>query len=104
MVSAGNDVIVSALSSQDIMSISVGGAISDTVSIDGSVSKLTVNTITQAYITGAEVIAGGSVIVSATGASEIDVLAGGLAYGDAAGIGVFRSSFNENGTGRGICQ
>ncbi|RJR48541.1 MAG: calcium-binding protein, partial [Desulfobacteraceae bacterium] len=94
-VYADRNVTLSATSSEDILSIPVAGAVGGTVGVAGSfgVSVLTLNT--RAYVEDgtsatdrAAITAGGSVGISASDKTEIDIFAGNIAGGGAVGVGV----------------
>jgi hypothetical protein len=86
-VDAGKDVIVQAISFEDILSIGVSGGIGAAAGVAGSVSVYTIDLITRAYIgADSEIGAGGSVMVSASDETEMDIIDGAIS-GGSAGVG-----------------
>ena len=90
LVKANNDVVVSAVSSEELLTISAGLAFSGVVSIAGGVGYLSIENTTKAHIdSNATVYAEGDILVSASSTTDIDAIAGavgiGLAGGGAAG-------------------
>ncbi len=84
-VNANGDVYVSADASEEILSIGIGVAVSGTVAIAGSVSVVSLDNNTHAFIDdGATVWAGGNVLVTANDETKMDVVSG------AAGIGILQ--------------
>ncbi|MEX0958007.1 MAG: LEPR-XLL domain-containing protein [Burkholderiales bacterium] len=95
-VNARQDVVVSATALDDILSVSAGVAGSGLVSVGGAVSVITVNSSTHAHIGeetgstehGAQVRAGGNILISANDSTDIDVVAGSAGVGiGAVGVG-----------------
>jgi hypothetical protein len=95
-VAAKGDVAVVAHASGDVLTIAAAAAVSGTGSAGGSVSYVGINDTTQANIgdtatsdgAGAQVNAGGNVLVDATDATEAYMITGSLAIGvGGAGIG-----------------
>lgn len=87
-VTARKNVIVDARNSEDITSIagSVGGG--GSAGIAGSASVYSMTNITRASIgRNARVEAEGNLLVAADDATEMDIIAGGLALGGSAGVG-----------------
>ena len=91
---AQRDVLVQAFSFENVTSVSVAGAAGIDAGVAGGVDVSVLTITTRAYLEGvktgftaAAVAAGGSVVVSAEGRSEVDVVAGSLAIGGTAGIG-----------------
>ena len=87
-VRAGNDIGVSAGSSEELRSIGAGFSAGGTAGVQGAASVVTLTTDTQAYIAGgATAHSEGNVVVAASGESELDMLAGAGAIGGTAGVG-----------------
>ena len=94
-VMALGNVEVQAHSSGDVLSIAAAGAVAGTAAVGGSVSYVSVNDTTWAYIgdsattdaAGAQVNAGGSVLVDATDNTVAYLITGSLSVG-ATGAGV----------------
>jgi hypothetical protein len=94
-VTAAGDIEVEAHSSGDVLSIAAAGAVAGTAAVGGSVSYVSVNDTTWAYIGysattdsgGAQVSAGGSVLVDATDDTVAYLITGSLSVG-ATGAGV----------------
>ncbi|TFG87468.1 MAG: hypothetical protein E4H18_03480, partial [Hyphomicrobiales bacterium] len=85
-VFAANDVAVTAVASEETLMVGFGIA-AGTVGIGGAVTVLTVNNITHANIgNGAQVAAGGDVLVFAADDTKANVISGALA-GGLVGIG-----------------
>ncbi|HEY4635035.1 MAG TPA: hypothetical protein VIG92_00610, partial [Rhodospirillales bacterium] len=88
-VSANQDVEIRALSDQDITSVSGTIAAGLAVGVAGAAGLFELIVKTNAYIgDSAHVRAGDSVLVLADSQTEIDIIAGGLALGLGAGLGV----------------
>ncbi len=95
IVAADGNIEVEAHSGGDVLSIAAAGAVSGTASVGGSVSYVRVNDTTWAYIGdsattdagGAEVNAGGSILVDATDGTVAYLITGSLSVG-AVGAGV----------------
>mgnify|MGYP001791491610 CR=1 FL=1 len=82
-VNTNGDVQVVADSNADILSIGMGVGISGKVAIAGSISVLSLDNSTKAFIDDSAIVqAGGDVLVSANDDTKIDVISG------AAGIGI----------------
>jgi hypothetical protein len=81
---------ISALSDADVLTVSVGIAISKSVGIAGSVAKNVMNTNVSAFITGgADVSANGSVLVRGANTDHVGVIAGALGFGlNTLGVGI----------------
>jgi hypothetical protein len=81
-VHATADVTVRANALEHILSVSAGIAGSGTVSVGGAVSVISLNDVTHAYVGSAATIdAGGSLLVSASDATGVDVIAGSAGVG-----------------------
>jgi hypothetical protein len=91
-VNAKKDIEVRAYAAEDILSIAAAVAGGGNFSGAGSVSVVVLDNKTYAYIgKGAVVNAGGNVLVSASDATDVDVVAGALGVGlngGGAGVGV----------------
>ncbi len=101
MVSAAQDVEVSALALSDFIGVAVGISGSGEVAIAGSVTVIDVNTTTEAAINGlAEVEAGGNVLVNAYDTTTAYAIAGavGIGIGGGAGAGAFAVSIIDKNT------
>ncbi len=79
-VTAGNDVVVEAHGSEDVMLIGFGIA-GGLVGIGGAVDVLSIGTTTKAWIGNADVSAGSDVVVYATDDTEVNMISGALAGG-----------------------
>ncbi|MDE2506762.1 MAG: hypothetical protein KGM43_06095, partial [Planctomycetota bacterium] len=88
-VNAARDVLVTATASENILSIAAGIGGSGEVAVGGAVAVTVLNNQTQAYIGrnatstagGADVNAGGNVLVSASDDTTINAIAGSLGIG-----------------------
>jgi len=81
-VHARGDVTVRANALEHILSVSAGIAGSGTVSVGGAVSVISLNGVTHAYIgSGATIDAGDSLLISASDATGVDVIAGSAGVG-----------------------
>ncbi|MBM4043507.1 MAG: hypothetical protein FJ279_00180, partial [Planctomycetes bacterium] len=88
VVNAYRDVSVVANASEDVLSVALGLAGAGPAGVAGSVSVVSLDTSTHAYIgDNATVSAGGNVRVAATDDSDTDIIAGALGVG-VAGVGV----------------
>ena len=86
-VSAKNNVLVSAKATEDFATIAAAGAASG-VGLAGGVSYISLDNHTKALIgAGAEVVAGGNVMVTADDVTRSAVVAGAFAVGLAGGLG-----------------
>ena len=92
-VYARKDVIVSALSIEEILAIGAAGSAAGTAGIAGSASALDLETTTRAYVagtpggTGAWIDALGDVTVHAEGTLDVTLIAGSIGAGGTAGVG-----------------
>ena len=93
-VKAGDDITVRAQSSHDIVSVAAAaGVATDGVGGAGGVTVYVLDTTTRAYVeggagAGSVLSAGGDVAVTAQGDLDMTQIAGTLAYGSSAGIGL----------------
>ncbi len=87
-VNARGDVVVSAISSENLLSISVGGTVGGTaaVAINAAVPVLSITT-TARLGASTVVVAGGNVIVSADESLTLTVVAGNIAISGTASVG-----------------
>ncbi|MBD3316856.1 MAG: hypothetical protein GF344_13800, partial [Chitinivibrionales bacterium] len=90
IVSANGNVIIEAVSTENIDSIVTAAGVSDIAVIAGSGSLYLITPVTQGYIAGGATVTADNVIVSADDVSSVDVNAGsaGAAYGVSLGASV----------------
>ncbi|NER96837.1 MAG: hypothetical protein F6J86_23810, partial [Symploca sp. SIO1B1] len=87
-VQAQKDIQVVAEAQEEILSIGIGVGVGGSAGIAGTVSVISLDNSTHAYIDNdATVQANGNVLVSASNDTETDVIAGAAGLGLAAGIG-----------------
>ncbi len=92
-IKAGQNVVVNASSSQTLLDIAASVGAAGTAGVAGSIAVLVITNPagggTKGFIdSNAVVHAGGNMTVDATDASNIQLYAGGLAFGGTAGVGV----------------
>ena len=88
IVRANGDVVVQAVSSDDIKSISVGGSFGGTAAVTVNVSVPAITITTTATIgSNADIRAGGNVIVSADEAMTLYTIAGNISLGGTGAVG-----------------
>jgi len=80
-VRAAKDVVVQAVAEQDLLEIAAGLAGAGVVGVAGSINVIVLDSTTHAIIGDATVNTGGSVVVSATDNTDIDVVAGAVGVG-----------------------
>ncbi|MBI3347591.1 MAG: hypothetical protein HY020_10320, partial [Burkholderiales bacterium] len=99
---AGRDIAVRAGSDQDITSVAAtAGVATDGTGVGGSVSVYIVTNdteVTTAGGAGSALQAGGSVAVTADAPFDINQIAGALAYGNSAGVGISSTVLVHNDT------
>ncbi len=89
LVSARQDISVNAHASEDALMVTAAGSGSGSFGGSGSVGLFKMENKTYASIgAGADVDAGGNVIVLASDVSDLDNIAGAAAFGAGGGVGV----------------
>jgi len=96
LVEAKKDILVTARSKEDILSVAAGAGVGGTVGVGGAVSVISLDNVTEAYIgdnaaddaEGAKADADGNILVAASDDTETMMIAGSLGIGfGAAGVG-----------------
>jgi len=89
VVNAADDVLVTADSSEDVISVAANAGVGGKAGLAGSAGVYVVTTDTEATITGgATIFAGGDVMVAARGDFDLLDIAGQLSAGGTAGVGI----------------
>ena len=104
-VFAKKDVLVQAISTEDILAIAAAGAYGGSAGIVGSASVLDIDTTTSAYIAGTaigaartEVDAGGDVKIGANDAFSAIMIAGSVGASSSAGVGAANTTLIHTDT------
>ena len=88
-VAAKQDVAVQANATEDSLLITASGSASGSGGGNGSVAVFALNNQTHAFIgAGADVDAGGNVVVSASDVTDLDAIAGAAAFSGGAGVSI----------------
>lgn len=89
VVAAKQDIVVQANATEDTMLVTASGSLSGGGGGSGSIAYFALDNKTHAFIgAGADVDAGGNVVVSASDDTDLDNIAGAAAFGSSAGVSI----------------